>query len=195
MEVILSGVTGIIEKVSDDLRDNGIIKDNLLLFALHAFFYGAVCMYDFNFTCIALYNTGLINILSNKKPLDTYEKSLLIAATISLPFSYSTAKWMSMTDIGYLIYMNLACFIEPFFITEEHSLRKLIIRLVGFLVVGALTFFGIYYSLVSVSMQKYFFLVTCYLIASVCFQAYKFFTRIQESKTHNNEPNNNHRQK
>lgn len=193
MDLAFSGFIGIIEKVRDDLIDNDIIKDDfgkLILFSLHSFFYGASSYNDFNFALIVLYNTGFINAISNKKPLDNYENSILISLAASLPFTFSSAKWLTITELGYLIYMNLACYIEPFFINEEHSSRKLIIRLVGFVVVSLLTFFGIYYNLIGLSMQKYFVLVTCYLITSVCFQLYKFIEKLQVSKTNNNDYNN-----
>jgi hypothetical protein len=77
------------------------------------------------------------------------------------------------------------------FIHEEHSLRKLVIRAVGAVFVLFLTYVGVVYNLIGHSMQKYFIHITGYLIASVCFQLYKFFSTSQESNIDNNDSNNN----
>jgi hypothetical protein len=189
MEAFLAGA---IQKLHDDVTDNNLIHSELtekILFALHCFLFGSLFSNDFNFVFITYLTTCLNNYIVNPKALNNTEKGMMISGLIFFFTSYSSATWFSYMDIAYLIYINLACGLEPLFINEEHSLRKLLIRAVGGLFVIFLTYIGIVYNLIGNSMQKYFIHIVGYLVASVCFQLYKFFTTVQESGVDNNDYN------
>jgi hypothetical protein len=191
MEAFLAGA---IQKLHDDLTDNNIIHSDIAekaLFALHCFLFGSLFSNDFNFVFITYLTTCLNNYIVNPKPANNTEKGMMISGLIFFFTTYSSATWFSYMDLVYLVYINLASGIEPLFIHEEHSLRKLVIRAVGAIFVLFLTYVGVVYNLIGHSMHKYFIHITGYLIASVCFQLYKFFSTSQESNLDNNDSNNN----
>lgn len=125
-------VAGAAAKVYDDGVDMKHITNEFhikILETLQCILLGAISINSFTFTIVIL----IINLLNHIANPDAfappYESSLLVVYPILLILSIGSMSYLTVPDIIILIYLAAILFFEPFFIKEETSPRKFIIRL------------------------------------------------------------------
>ena len=127
MEAFLGGF---LAKVYDDFTDNHMISPlgQELLKGAQWMLLTLLSYNDFNFAC-SLYITQLLTAFADPDQFNQpYESSLLILSVCMVFYSFSTAKYLSLYDLGYIGCFMLVLFIEPLFIKEEFSERKFLLR-------------------------------------------------------------------
>ena len=177
MEFVYAVLGGVSCKIYDDFNDTRMIGSHIqeILKGTQWILLTLLSYNDFNFAAINLIaNAG--NALNNWSEWNhPYETSLLCVVPIFLLISISTARWLAVCDILYSIGLILALLIEPIFITEEFSTRKLYIRILGVVVTFLMAIVGFIYLGVSSSVIKASLYGTGYFLISSCFQAYKLW--------------------
>jgi hypothetical protein len=173
MDYTYACLGGIVAKVYDDLSDNDLL-DPLVGEILKGCFWILLTLLsynDFNFSVLN-YGVNALNAYSNPSGYkDPYETTLLILAPFFILISYSTAFFPSVKDLMYILTFVVGMFLEPLFVTEEFSFRKLLMRVffcissVVWVIVGVymgvapsyikLLCFGIGYFFVSAGFQAY----------------------------------------
>jgi hypothetical protein len=178
MEFVYAVLGGVSCKLYDDLYDNQMIGPRIqeILKGTQWILLTLLSHNDFNFTIVNLIaNAG--NALNNwgewKHP---YESSLLWVVPVFLVISISTAQWLTFWDVLFSILLVLMLFIEPMFIKEEFSTRKMYIRMLGVFNMSVMTILGFYFG-VSPSIIKSTLYGTGYFLVSSCFQAYMLWQK------------------
>jgi len=173
MDYLYAFLGGVLCKVYDDMHDNDMIGRHLqeILKGSQWILLAILCHADFNFASIILILNGL-NAVNNWDEWNfPYETALLVLAPIFLLISFHSVRYFSGYDWLYLIIFTIFMALEPLFIKEEFSYRKLLIR--SGLSMGTLT--GIYvasYFDISPSILKFSYYCLGYALFSSCFQAY-----------------------
>jgi len=177
MEYVYAFLGGLSCKIYDDLNDNGFIQYEIIKEILKGSQWVLLTLLsynDFNFSAINFIINGL-NALNNWKEWNfPYESSLLMLTPFFLLISFQTRVFPNRFDWLY-IFVFVACMaIEPLVISEEFSVRKLIVRILA-LINSCIGLIGGIYFGISPSFVK----VSCYAIGyflfSVGFQAYLLY--------------------
>ena len=173
MDYLYAFLGGLLCKVYDDFNDNHMIGNHVqeILKGSQWILLAILCHADFNFASI-IFILNALNAVNNWEEWDfPYETSLLVLAPVFLLMSFHTVSYFSMYDWLYLIIFTLCMALEPLFIKEEFSYRKLMVR--GCLSIN--TLFGICiasYFDISPSILKFSYYCLGYALFSSGFQAY-----------------------
>jgi hypothetical protein len=177
MDFLYAFLGGISCKLYDDLNDNQMIGPRVqeILKGTQWILLALLSHNDFNFAVINFIMNAL-NASNNwgewKHP---YESSLLLLTPIFLLTSLSTRMLPGIYDAIYVAIFVISMAVEPLFIHEEFSYRKLIIRLVY--VIGTIVGVVFLNDVVSNSFLKLGYYGIGYLSTSVCFQAYMLWQK------------------
>ena len=131
MEIGLAILSGALCKIYDDSSDSKLVTDTVGLECLKGLQWISLCLLssqDFNFSFMN-YSMNVLNAISN--PVEwspAYEHSLLLIYPVFLALSYRTFQYPNMYDLFLLANFWVVMFAEPYFITEDYSHKKLVMR-------------------------------------------------------------------
>lgn len=176
MDFLYAFLGGVSCKLYDDFNDNAMIGREIqeILKGTQWILLTLLSYNDFNFALIN-FTMNALNALNNweewKHP---YESSLLLLTPIFLLTSFSTRMHPTLYDIGYVLVFVFTMAMEPLFIHEEFSYRKLVIRLVALIV----SYIGVWFEgIVSISFIKLGYYSIGYLLTSCFFQSYMLWKK------------------
>ena len=178
MEFLCAVLGGISCKLYDDLNDNHLIGPHIqeILKGSQWILLALLSYNDFNFAVVNLIaNAG--NALNNWGEWNhPYETSLLCLAPLFVVISASTAQWLSICDYTYATGFIGLMAVEPLFIKEEFSYRKLLVRI--WLLISCVAWIPIaVYNGMSTSLMKVNYYIAGYFLISSCFQAYMLWKK------------------
>jgi hypothetical protein len=173
MDYLYAFLGGVLCKLYDDLNDNHMIGGYVeeLLKGSQWILLTLLSYNDFNFALLNLIGNGL-NAINNWEAWKVpYETSLLILTPLFLLISFSSRAMLNIYDILYISVFFGSMYLEPIFITEESSRRKMYTRMLS--TVGAIIgiLLGLYFG-ISICCIKIGFYCFGYCLVSSCFQAY-----------------------
>jgi hypothetical protein len=173
MDIFLSLLAGSSAKIYDDSVDNKLITNEFylkMLETLQCYLLGAISINNFTFS-IVTFIIIVCNYFGGKKEYSNpYEFSLVAMYPIFIILSYSKREYLNLFDWVIFLSLCLVLGLEPMFIKEDASPRKLVMRLLsaGFFIITM----PFYYKLLSngVFLTALYFL--SYVTVSVGFQIY-----------------------
>jgi hypothetical protein len=182
-DFITTASLGIVTKLYDDLTDNSIISDGIVkesLFTILCFLLSAVSYNDFTFSII-MYLMNITAFMGGPEQYENLkEKSLIYGFPILILLSISSIASISFFEVLILFGAILIIFAESIIIKEDVSIRKLIIRSILAISIGALIGIGSFFFSISKSTIKFLFFSVAYLSSSVLFQIYSLFIKNDE---------------
>jgi hypothetical protein len=182
-DFITTASLGIVTKLYDDLTDNSIIGDGIVkesLFTILCFLLSAVSYNDFTFSII-MYLMNITAFMGGPEQYENLkEKSLIYGFPILILLSISSIASISFFEVLILFGAILIIFAESIIIKEDVSIRKLIIRSILAISIGALIGIGSFFFSISKSTIKFLFFSVAYLSSSVLFQIYSLFIKNDE---------------
>ena len=177
MEFVYAVLGGISCKLYDDLNDNHLIGSHIqeILKGSQWILLALLSYNDFNFAVVNLIaNAG--NALNNWGEWNhPYETSLLCLAPLFVVISASTAQWLPLYDGICAVVCISILTIEPSFIHEEFSRRKLCTR-IGLLLASLAWILIATYIGISTSLLKLYYYGVGYYSVSSLFQVYMLST-------------------
>jgi hypothetical protein len=173
MDVFLSLFAGATAKIYDDCVDNKIITNTYhikMLETLHCYLLGGLSINNFTFSLIA-FIVIICNYIGGKGQYSNpYEFSLMAMYPIFIILSYSKIAFLTVFDWILFIYLCVMLCLEPIFIKEDASPRKLILR---FIYTAFFTLsMPFYYKLLSNGVFLTLLYIIGYSIISIGFQLY-----------------------
>lgn len=186
MQALVAFIAGAVAKIYDDGVDAGYITDDYqkkILETLHCFLFGGLSINNFTFSLINLI-MNICNHLGNEEAYrEPYEWSLLAVYPIFLILSFTTREYLSIYDLILFVTLSVALYIEPIFITEEISIRKLAVRSISLGVqITSLYIFAPYLNTGAYLSFLYFF---GYIFISTLFQSYSLSSSSTKEHIHN----------
>ena len=131
METIAAFIAGATAKIYDDGIDSGNLTDEFqkkIVETLLCFLLGGISINNFMFT-VSMIIVSLVNHVVDKEAFkNPYEFSLLAVSPIFLLLSISTRTLPTSTDILLFLFIFSILSLEPIFIKEDVSARKVILR-------------------------------------------------------------------
>jgi hypothetical protein len=173
MEYLYAFLGGLLCKVYDDLNDNGMIGEHAqeILKGSQWIILTLLSYNDFNFALFDFIANGL-NAANNWNEWNhPYETSLLWLTPLFLLVSFSSRSILTIYDVIYISVWFTTMYLEPLFVTEESSKRKLYLRILGSINAAISILLGLYFG-ISISCIKISFYCLGYCLFSSGFQAY-----------------------
>jgi len=178
MDIVAVCLSGVVAKVYDDCTENKIIEDGMLKECLHTltcFLLGGSAFNDFTYTMF-LYLVNVATHFSNSDAFsEMHEKTILYMFPIFFLISIPTIRSLSIVEIVFLCIAMAGSFTEGSVISEDVSLRKLLMRIIIVMLFGGLIVVGWYFEFMTHSLLKLSLFTMCYLLASCLFQVYELF--------------------
>jgi hypothetical protein len=173
MDYLYAFLGGVTAKMYDDMYDNGMIGGHFqeILKGSQWILLTLLSYNDFNFALLN-YIGNALNAINNWSQWNySYERALLWLAPLFLIISFSTRSMLNIYDILYISVFFLTMCLEPLFITEESSTRKLYTRILSTVggIIGILL--GLYFGIKMCCIKIGFYSIG-YCLVSSGFQIY-----------------------